>query len=72
MRLRMERLNQARLARRGDKCSCPECTGRLHVYSTRVKEAEGVRVQYLECGVCKWKPDNVIRIPLEYAPKRVR
>jgi hypothetical protein len=65
----MERLNQTR-KRSGDPCGCDSCTGRLTVYSTHIREEEGVRVQYLECNLCHWKPDNTVRVPLEFAPPR--
>jgi len=68
MRLSMDRLNQQR--RRGDPCGCAACRGHLVVYSTRILHNEGVRVRYLECSACDYKPNNVERIPLEYAPPR--
>ncbi len=71
VRLSMERLQQSRRpARSGDKCQCDQCTGRLKVYSTRIIQSQDIRVQYLECRMCGWKPDNTVRIPLEFAPPR--
>lgn len=68
MRLTMERLSQNR--RSGDPCGCDNCRGRLKVYSTHIHKAEGIRVQYLECNRCQWKPDNTQQVSLEYAPPR--
>jgi len=67
MRLAMDRLTQKR---RGDPCGCEQCRGHLVVYSTHIRHEEGVRVRYLECSDCDWKPDNVERVALEYAPPR--
>lgn len=68
-RLAMDRLTQKR---RGDPCGCESCRGHLVVYSTRILHEEGVRVRYLECSAedCNYKPDNVERISLEYAPPK--
>ena len=56
--------------RPGDACECAACRGRLRVYTTRIV-SETQRVQYLECNLCAWKPDDNKRIvPLEFAPPR--
>lgn len=69
MRLSVERLRIRR--RSGSPCGCSRCRGKLRVANTLVKEAIGVRVQYLACDLCHWRPaDNKVIIPLEYAPAR--
>lgn len=70
-RLSLQRLTLNRRSRSGDRCGIPECAGKLEVYSTRVKLNEDVRVQYLRCSRCSWKPsDNKLIIPLDFAPVR--
>jgi hypothetical protein len=70
----MERLNiSRRKSRSGDACQCAKCRGHLKVKTTIVKEDEGVRVQYLACTLCNFKPDdNKIIVPLDFAPPRDR
>jgi hypothetical protein len=47
----------------------PGCEGRLRTYSSKV--VADVRVRYLACKVCRWKPlGNKLVIPLRYAPRR--
>lgn len=72
-RIKMERLNIGRRPRSGDPCACAKCRGLLQVANTKVKEAEGCRIQYLACNLCAWRPDdNKIVIPLQYAPPRLQ
>lgn len=53
----------------GDRCPMPGCDGRLRTYSSKV--VADVRVRYLACKVCRWKPlGNKLIIPLRYAPRR--
>jgi hypothetical protein len=69
-RTSMDRLIITR-RRSGDPCGCAKCLGKLAVQNTRVKEAAQVRVQYLACDLCNWRPeDNKVIIPLEFAPAR--
>jgi hypothetical protein len=71
IRLNHERLNIARKPCSGDRCGCARCKGYLEVANTRVKETAGVRVQYLACNLCSWRPENnKLVIPLEFAPPR--
>ena len=72
MRLSMQRLSLARNQRQsGDRCECDSCAGRLVVENTRVKRDEGVRVQYLACRECGWRPqDNKLVRSLELFPAR--
>lgn len=70
MRRSMDRLIISR-RKSGDPCDCAKCRGHLEVANTKVKEAAGVRVQYLACDLCAWRPeDNKVIIPLEFAPPR--
>lgn len=64
----MRRLNLTRMGQRdpetvsrslpGDRCRSPHggCRGSLTVYTTYAKN--GIRTRYLECTLCKWKPDD--------------
>ncbi len=71
MRLSMERLNQSRRPQSGDPCGCAKCRGFLKVVDSKVKIDLQVRVRYLGCGECGYRPDdNKQIIPLEYAPQR--
>ena len=71
MRLQMARLNIKRRPRSGDSCQCAKCTGRLRVQTTIVKEEQGVRIQYLSCELCHFKPEqHKVIIPLDMAPPR--
>lgn len=55
----------------GDRCRMPGCGGKLKTYSTRV--VADVRVRYLECDECGYKPlGNKLIIPLRFAPPRRR
>jgi hypothetical protein len=55
----------------GDRCECAQCQGKLSVYSTHVKPDAGVRVRYLSCDICHWRPvENKVIVPLAYAPRR--
>lgn len=59
MRLKMQRLTMHRNQRQsGDQCECDACRGRLVVENTRAKPAIGMRVQYLACNQCGWRPEN--------------
>lgn len=60
--MELRRLNLKRKHQPGDACECAECKGRLWVYTTRPKPAEGVRVQYMACFLCKWKPEDSKRV----------
>lgn len=48
-------------ARPGDPCQ--QCGGRVKVYCS--KRTGTVRIQYMKCGKCGWKPKyNTRRVPL--------
>lgn len=55
------------MSQSGDPCL--KCSGRLQVVNTKV--AGDSRIRYLGCRACGHRPaDNIIVIPLEYAPPR--
>ncbi len=55
----------------GDACECQGCRGRYLVYCTVVVRDANVRKQYLQCNICRHKPDdNIVVIPLRFAPSR--
>lgn len=57
----------------GDPCLVIGCNGNLKVYKTEVIESAKCRRRFLRCNTCKHVPDdNVIAIPLQYAPRRPR
>lgn len=68
----LRRLNLTR-HQPGDACECANCKGKLRVQTTRINRSEGVRVRYLSCSFCEWKPaDYKLVVPLEFAPPRKR
>lgn len=72
MRLNQKRLSMQRNTRHsGDRCECSACQGFLIVENTRIKREVGVRVQYLACNECGWRPeDNKLVHPLALFPPR--
>jgi transcriptional regulator NrdR family protein len=58
------------MPRLGEKC--PNCkTGIYKVLNTRVSDEQDVRVRWLGCGCCGYRPpDNKQVVPLAAAPRR--
>lgn len=52
---------------------CPSCgKAQIKVLNTRPSESEGVRVRWLGCGGCGFRPpDNKQVVPLKFAPRRM-
>lgn len=64
-----ERMQLTRRHRSGDACECDQCRGRLKVVNTEVRLDLDVRIRYLACNDCGWRPeDNKQIVPLEFAP----
>lgn len=57
--------------RSGEQCSRIECAGVLHVYASR--RVGEFQQQYLECDVCRAKPDgNPVIVPASSIRRRRR
>lgn len=56
-----------------DPCPQPKCPGVMHVANTKVDEEAGMRIRYLACSVCGFRPaNNALMVPLEFAPRRFK